>query len=191
MMIFTPIGFIPLGFFNATIVHVPVIIGSIILGPRIGAVLGALFGAGSLIRATMSPNLLSFAFSPFIPAPGSDGGSPWALLICFVPRILVGIAPYYANAFLSRFAEGSAKWRYVTTFASGVLGSMTNTILVLGLISMLLKDAYAAATGLSAAAVNGAILSVVAVNGIPEAIVAGLFTSAVTRALRSLKTKGK
>ena len=31
------LGYIPLGFMNATIIHVPVIIGAIILGPKYGA----------------------------------------------------------------------------------------------------------------------------------------------------------
>ena len=39
IMAFTPfLGYIPLGFTRATIIHVPVIIGSILLGPKKGAV---------------------------------------------------------------------------------------------------------------------------------------------------------
>ena len=41
MMIMTVVpvlGFIPLGFMNATIIHIPVIVGSILLGPKKGAV---------------------------------------------------------------------------------------------------------------------------------------------------------
>lgn len=70
---------------KATILHVPVIIGSILLGPKKGAFLGGIFGLTSLIKNTMMPSALSFAFSPFIPVPGTDRGSLWALVICFVP----------------------------------------------------------------------------------------------------------
>ena len=31
------LGYIPLGFMNATIIHVPVIIGALLLGPKYGA----------------------------------------------------------------------------------------------------------------------------------------------------------
>ncbi len=42
ILAFTPfIGYIPLGFTRATIVHIPVIIGSLLLGPKKGAILGA------------------------------------------------------------------------------------------------------------------------------------------------------
>ena len=47
------LGYIPLGFMNATIIHVPVIIGAIILGPKYGAYLGLVFGVTSLVKATM------------------------------------------------------------------------------------------------------------------------------------------
>ena len=48
------LGYIPLGFMNATIIHVPVIIGAIILGPKYGAYLGLVFGVTSLVKATGS-----------------------------------------------------------------------------------------------------------------------------------------
>ncbi|MFR5069343.1 MAG: ECF transporter S component [Eubacteriales bacterium] len=72
---FTPLGFIPLVVIKATIVHIPVIIGSIVLGPKKGAILGALFGICSLITNTVSPALTSFVFTPFYPLPGQEHGS--------------------------------------------------------------------------------------------------------------------
>ena len=66
MMAFVPyVGYINLVVIKATLIHVPVIIGSIILGPKKGAFLGFIFGCTSLINNTFNPSLLSFAFSPF------------------------------------------------------------------------------------------------------------------------------
>ena len=59
------LGYIPLGFMNATIIHVPVIIGAIILGPKYGAYLGLVFGVTSLVKATITPGVTSFVFSPW------------------------------------------------------------------------------------------------------------------------------
>ena len=70
VMGFTPLGLIDLPIIKATILHVPVIIGSVLLGPKKGAFLGGVFGAISLWKNTMAPSLLSFAFSPFVPLPG-------------------------------------------------------------------------------------------------------------------------
>ena len=66
LMAFTPfLGYIPLGFTRATINHMPVILGSVLLGPKKGAVLGFVFGLTSLVNNTMNPTATSFVFSPF------------------------------------------------------------------------------------------------------------------------------
>lgn len=66
MMAFIPmIGYINLVVIKSTLIHVPVIIGSIVLGPKKGGFLGFVFGCTSMINNTFKPSLLSFAFSPF------------------------------------------------------------------------------------------------------------------------------
>ena len=62
---------------------------------------------------------------------------------------------------------------------SAVVGAFTNTALVMGLIALLFRDAYAAAQGIPAEAVLGFILGIVAANGVPEAIVAAILVPAV------------
>jgi uncharacterized membrane protein len=191
LMTFTPIGFINLVVIKATIVHIPVIIGSILLGPKIGALLGAMFGAASLINNTIAPSLLSFVFSPLIPVPGTERGSFWAILICFGPRILVGVVPYYVDRIMIWIGRSDKKWRFVSLFTAGVAGGMTNTLLVMNLIYFIFQDAYAAARGVEASAVYPMILSVILLHGIPEAVVAGIFTSGVGKAMSVYLQKGK
>ena len=66
IMAFTPfLGYIPLGFTRATIIHVPVIIASLLMGPKKGAALGFVFGLTSFINNTMNPTVTSFVFTPF------------------------------------------------------------------------------------------------------------------------------
>ena len=95
IMAFTPfLGYIPLGFTRATIIHVPVIIASLLMGPKKGAALGFLFGLTSFINNTMNPTPTSFVFTPFYSI-GDVSGGLGSVIICFVPRILVGVVPYY------------------------------------------------------------------------------------------------
>ncbi|HZK24183.1 MAG TPA: ECF transporter S component [Oscillospiraceae bacterium] len=188
MLAFTPIGFIQLVFIKATIVHVPVIIGSIILGPKAGAALGFLFGLTSFISNTITPAILSFVFSPLIPVPGTDQGSLLALVICFIPRILVGVVPWYTYRLLTKLMKG--KGTMFSLAVAGVSGSLTNTLLVMNLIYFLFQDTYAAARGVPVKTVYQAVLAVIFTNGIPEALVAGFITMAVCKALLSfLKTR--
>lgn len=182
---FTPLGIIDLPLIKATILHIPVIIGSILLGWRSGALLGAVFGLVSLIKNTMAPSLLSFAFSPFIPVPGMDHGSVWALVVCLLPRIIIGITPdltYRGINWLLR--NRHTVTRTISMVAASIVGSFTNTILVMGLIFVIFRDAYAAMNNIPTDAVLGVILGVVATNGVPEAIVAAIITPAICLPLK-------
>lgn len=50
IMAFTPLGYIPLVVINATIIHIPVILGSLFCGPKKGGFLGFIFGLTALSR---------------------------------------------------------------------------------------------------------------------------------------------
>ena len=83
VMTFIPnVGYINLIVIKATLLHVPVIVGSIVLGPKKGAVLGATFGITSLIKNTLEPSLLSFAFSPFSDCASAQGIGRGSALFC-------------------------------------------------------------------------------------------------------------
>lgn len=187
---FTPLGFINLGFIKATLVHVPVIIGSIILGPQIGALLGLVFGLSSMLINTITPSILSFAFSPFIPVLGTTQGSLWAIVIALIPRILTGVVPYYVYKGLVNPKKEESK--RIALFTAGVTGSLVNTILVMNLIFFLFQDAYASAKGITVGSgLYKAVLSVIFINGIPEAIVAGIATSTVAFVLLKVYYKNQ
>lgn len=182
ILAFSPLGYIPMGIINATIIHIPVIIGAIILGPKYGAFLGTVFGFTSLWKNTYMPNPTSFVFSPFVRV-GEYGGNFWSLVVCMVPRILVGIISYYVFKGILK-ALGRKKGKVAIALAgAGVVGSLTNTILVMNLIYFCFGREYGmAAKGLTDG-VYGVILGIICMNGIPEAIVSGLLTLAVAQVL--------
>lgn len=174
----TPLGYIPLGVIKATTIHIPVILGSILLGWKAGAVLGGIFGLTSLVVNTITPSLTSFVFTPFYSLDGS-GGSLWSLVVCFVPRILVGILPYFIYRGIQKL-HGSD---IVSLGIAGFLGSMTNTLLVMNLIYLLFGERWGTAKQISSDLIYKTILGVIAANGIPEAIVAAVITAAVGKVL--------
>lgn len=69
-----------------TLVHIPVIIASVLYGPRIGAILGGLMGIISVITNTIILLPTNYLFSPFV-----DHGTFASLIIAIIPRILIGI----------------------------------------------------------------------------------------------------
>lgn len=177
---FTPVGFINLVIIKATIIHIPVIIASILLGPRIGALQGLVFGLTSVIINTLSPSLLSFAFSPFVDLVDVGPARFWALFIAIVPRVLLGIIPFYLYQVTKRIFEKTKFQQKPALFLTGLLSTFIHTFLVMGSIAFFFQDAYAQAINAnSVGAIFNAILTVFFTNGLAEAIVAAIITTAL------------
>ena len=66
---------------------------------------------------------------------------------------------------------------------AGISGALVNTLLVMNIIFLFFREAYAAANEVAVQAVYGFILSVIGINGVPEAIVAGILTFFIGRVL--------
>lgn len=124
IMAFTPLGYIPLVVINATIIHIPVILGALFLGPKKGAFLGFVFGLTSFINNTFKAVTASaFVFSPVLAADvvGISGVFK-SLYICFVPRILVGTVPYFVYILIRRLLKSEQKiWPVVINGAAAVI----------------------------------------------------------------------
>ena len=164
----TGYGFIPLPMMKATILHVPVIIGALAAGPRVGAMVGFLFGCLCIFQAISSPVLLSFAFL-----------NP---LISVLPRVLIGIWAYYIYKALSQVISRKAIAVGIAAFA----GSMINTIGVMGGIYIIYAKDFAVARNIPLDNVVNIILGICAANGIPEAIVSAAITIPVVLVLKKV-----
>lgn len=180
VLAFTPLGYIPLGFMNATTMHIPVILGACLLGPKMGGVLGAVFGVTSVIRATVTPNLTSFVFTPFYSFSPEFSGNWTSLIVAIVPRVLIGVIAGLAFQFIMRVSHDK---QAVALPVAGFIGSMVNTIGVMGLIYLLFGEQYAAAGGQSFDLLLKVIMGVVCINGVPEALIAAVLTLAVGKVL--------
>ena len=174
----TPLGMIQLPIVKATTVHIPVIIGSIVLGPLAGGILGATFGICSLISNTMAPTLLSFAFSPFLSTTGLTGvcKAIWISVGC---RTAMGIATGWLWLLLKKLKVN----QNVALLIAGFLGSMFNTIFVMGSIYLLFASQYAEAKEVAVTAVFGLIMGTVFASGVPEAIAAAILVIALGKVL--------
>ena len=174
----TPLGMIQLPIVKATTVHIPVIIGAIVLGPMAGGILGATFGICSLISNTMAPTLLSFAFSPFLSTTGFVGvlKAIWVSVGC---RTAMGIATAWVWILFKKLKIN----QNAALLIAGFLGSMFNTIFVMGSIYVLFASQYAAAKEVAVTAVFGLIMGTVVASGIPEAIAAAILVIALGKVL--------
>ncbi|MFD0897152.1 ECF transporter S component [Loigolactobacillus binensis] len=178
----TPLGFLQLGPFAITTLHIPVIVGSILLGYKRGAFLGLVFGLLSLYRSTVTMTPTSFVFSPFVPVPGTGHGNLLALVVSILPRVLVGIMPALVFALLRKKELN----RSLSYGIAGFIGSLTNTVLVLGLMGLIFGQQLGYHS-LNAVLImiGGVILS----NGFVEMIVATLVTISLANAFNAVEKR--
>lgn len=174
----TPLGMIQLPIIKATTIHIPVIIGAILFGPLAGSILGGVFGICSMISNTTAPTLLSFAFSPFLSTTGIPGGlkAIWVSVGC---RILIGLLSGWLWIALKRLKLHD----FLALPITGFVGSMVNTVFVMGSIYFLFAQQYAAAKQVAVTAVFGLVMATVGTSGIPEAIAAAILVTAIGKAL--------
>lgn len=182
----TGIGFIPLPVIKATTMHIPVILGAILLGPAAGAVLGGVFGLCSIWVNTTSPGLLAFAFSPFMTTEGLPGvlKSLWIALGC---RIALGVIA----GWLWKGMKRVCKQDYVSLPVTAAIATICHTILVMGSIYLLLAQQYAQAKNVAITAVFGLVMGTVTASGIPEAIIAAVLVTVIGKALLHLMERMK
>lgn len=182
----TGIGFIPLPVIKATTMHIPVILGAILLGPGAGAVLGAAFGLCSIWANTTAPGLLSFAFSPFMSTTGFPGmvKSLWIALGC---RVLFGWLAGWIWKLLKKLNLNDMAVLPVTAAVS----TICHTLMVMGSIYILLAQQYADAKNVGTSAVFGLVMGTVTASGIPEAIAAAILVAAIGKALLRFTSAGK
>lgn len=180
----TGIGFIPFPVIKATTMHIPVILGAVLLGPGAGGVLGGVFGLCSIWVNTTSPGLLSFAFSPFMTTEGLPGvvKSLWIALGC---RILFGIIA----GWLWKLLKKILKQDYAALPVTAAVSTLCHTILVMGSIYFLLAQQYAEAKNVAITAVFGLVMGTVTASGIPEAIIAATLVTVIGKALLHLQSR--
>ncbi len=169
MLFGVSIGTIMVGPVGITMMHIPVAVGAVMLGMEYGALLGFVMGLVSFLIATFTPFVGAFAFSPFVALPGSENGSVWALVVCFVPRILIGIGAAVSYKLFKKVCKENLAWGI-----AGAVGSLINTIFVLTFIATFFGEQWAGINGIAQNALLGTMLLTVFSNGIPEATVAFL-----------------
>lgn len=172
LMTFSGIGFIPLPLINATTMHIPVILGAVLLGPMAGGILGGVFGILSIwINYTAPISIIPFAFSPLLANDAS--GAIKALWIGLCCRILLGVVA----GWLWKIMKGIHANDFIALPLVAAISSIWHTISVMGSIYFLFAQEYAQAMDVSMSAVSGLVMDTVITAGIPEAIAAAILVT--------------
>ena len=158
------LGYIRIQPFEATLLHIPVIVGAILEGPVIGFVLGTVFGITSMVGAIIEPASIT---APAFMNP----------LVSVLPRMLVGLAAAWVYRLLSRRFKGI--W---TAGVTAVVATVVNTAGVFGMLFLVAR--FVPEILGVAQSIAPLLLIVVGTNAVPEAIVAAVITVPIVRALK-------
>ena len=167
---FTPIGYIPLPFARLTLMCLPVIIGTLVLGIRTGMGLSLVFIITSIAQLFIAPDVVSSLFYV---------DSPALYILCLIlPRLAIPIT----TTLLYTVIKGKSE--KVALVVSSAVGSLTNTFLYLLLLQLFFVPALAAGLTINDAAATGMIWGVVLTNGLPEAAIAAVACPLIVNALK-------
>jgi len=150
----TRLGFIPVPNLsgNATIMHVPAILGGILEGPIVGALVGLIFGVFSFLNAGI----------PLFADP----------LVAVLPRIFIGVTAAYTYMGLVRVNK------FVALIIAAAVGTLTNTVLVLG---MGIIRGYLPAA---------AFWPITLTNGLAEVVIAAIITVVLVLGVERMRKGG-
>jgi uncharacterized membrane protein len=155
------IGFIPLpnATGNATIEHIPTILGGVAGGPIVGIISGLIFGLVSFFRATL----------PFFKDP----------TVAIIPRLFIGLTAWASFAGLKRIN------RDLAAGVAGFVGAATNTVLVVG--ALILRGYFPAQVIIPTVLVQSIFEAIIA--AILTIILARVFFVLENRLVRAPETK--
>lgn len=140
---------------EATIMQVPAIIGGVLEGPVVGLLVGVVFGVNALMRFSGLP---IFA--------GQPAWMPFVVL--FLPRLFIGVGGWLGY-------KAFKNWNEIFALgAAGVIGTLTNTVLVIGL-------------GILFGILPAAIIPTIIPQAVFECVVAAVLTIAVVAAWKSIE----
>ncbi len=164
MLTLTGLGFIQTPLIRLTFVHLPVILAVLLVGKKEGIILGLIFGLCSLYSNITAPGITS----PFFYNP----------LVSIFPRLMIPIMMIWVGSMMKN-AKVTTK-----TFVTSMVGSLTNTVFVLGMMYILYAKEYALALNISEGGVLGALITIVLTNGVGEALLVSIVSLGVVKAMR-------
>lgn len=179
VMSYTPLGYLPLGPLNCSLLTIPVAIGAMLMGPTAGAVLGGVFGLTSFLNALEGKSQLGQTLLSISPA--------GYFVQAVVGRILMGLCCGLIYLGVSRLLAKAPHGDKISCAIGGVSAPLFNTIFYMGAMVLFFYNTdyiQGLAAGKGAANPFMFILLMVGVQGAMEMVVGCLVSTAVTVPLR-------
>lgn len=162
-----------------TILHIPVLVGAVVLGKRYGLILGATFGLFSMIMSFIHPTYYIVVNAPFT--------NP---LLSVLPRAFFGFIIYPVYTLFNKITKNKTLATVLTMIISTLIHSLT----VIPIYYYVIKnDFYFYASEYHSVfkdyTIVGLMLGIVSINGIIELIIAAVIGTPTVLVLDKLRNK--
>ena len=181
----TPLGMLPVGPINASLLTIPVAIGAMLLGPAAGALLGAIFGATSFLNAVQGKSALGIALMSISPV--------GYFVQAVIGRILCGLCCGLIYLGVKKLLPRHKK---LCCGIGALAAPLLNTFFYMGFMMLLFFNTEYIQSKAAALGVGNPIslvIAMVGVQGLGEAVICCIIATAVTVPLKhyleSRKTK--
>lgn len=173
---YTPLGIIMIPPISITTLHIPTIISGILLGPVAGLIVGVSMGFVTFLRAMTAASPFDALFI-----------NP---LVSILPRMFIGLTTYIVYYLLKRFVFKKRSLLYVgiCAFVAAIIGTLTNTIGVLGMLYFLYAQEFIQTLG---GTLKTVLFGTLTVNITVEMVTAAFITVPIVFALNKTLFKNR
>lgn len=179
LMSFTPLGYLNIGPLAISFNMIPVAIAAIAMGPKGGAVTGAVFGITSFLQCigiggASAMGVIFFEISPIL-----------AFVQRFVPRVLAGLLTGFIYRGIKKISNHT-----VSSFVSGFCAALLNTVLFMFALVLLFGNTEYVQGLVDGRNIIVFICGFVGINAVFEMIASTIVTGAAGVALKKARFLG-
>lgn len=135
MLVFSAWGYIRLDYISITIVSLVVLAAAYLLGPWEGSAAGIIFGLTGMWKATIVTTEATYVDLMFSPV--RSGAPTQSVLLCLVPRFLLG----FVAGLLYAKAKKAGRYRVLWVALATIGAQMLHILLVFGMMQWLFPEA--------------------------------------------------
>ncbi|MBB5183652.1 ECF transporter S component [Catenisphaera adipataccumulans] len=181
VMSLTPLGYLQVGPLSMSLLTIPVAVAAMVLGPTDGAIIGLAFGLTSFYSAAVGRSAMGTAL--FAVSPGG------MFVVTVVARVLEG---WLAGLIFQAMTKKGTKDSKPAYFVTGLMTAVLNTVFFMGFLVLFFYNCDYVQSLAATLNVDNAlmfIITLVGVQGLIEAVVCCLVSSAVSIPLRKIWVK--
>ncbi|MBR5202183.1 MAG: ECF transporter S component [Clostridia bacterium] len=176
LMAFTPIGYLQIGVVKMTFIMIPVAVGAITLGEKVGAFLGLVFGITSFVQC-FGLDLFGTTLLGINPV--------YTFIMCIVPRVLMG---YLCGVIYKLMARKKKKLALVL---ASFLAPVLNTVFFMSCLMLFFGSSDYIMGIRNGAELLPFLVAFVGLNGVMEVVTTTIIAPPVASAIKKATQKFK